>query len=242
MRELHPRPHEVGDVYDELAADARPMHDGRPWVMANMVASVDGAYAVDGRSAGLGTAGDRLVFHALRGLADVVLVGAGTARDERYRRPAANPELLDARTRLGQAPAPRLVLVSRSGRIPADQPFLHGEGAEPLLVHAGTAEVDGPPGVETMACGADGGVDLHELLRRLHADGHRWVLTEGGPGLLGQLHVAELLDELFITTSPRLVGGRDVGVLGRADAVVHPVELRRLWLDDEGALLATYRR
>ncbi|MFY9886807.1 MAG: dihydrofolate reductase family protein, partial [Streptosporangiaceae bacterium] len=52
---------------------------------ANMVASADGAASLAGRSGGLSGAGDRMVFTVLRSLSDLVLVGAGTARAERYR-------------------------------------------------------------------------------------------------------------------------------------------------------------
>lgn len=212
--------------------------------MANMVASVDGAYAVDGRSGGLGTAGDRATFMALRALADVVLVGAGTARAENYRRPSAAPDAQALRAGRGQGPAARLALVSRSGHIPADQRFLTGDGPDPLLVHAEDLDPSElPAGVEAMECTSDdGGVDLPALLARLRADGVRWVLCEGGPGLLGQLHRADLIDELFATTSPTVVGGTDVGMLGHGPAVLRRRRLHRLWLDDEDAVLATYRR
>ena len=235
---------DIDDPIASLASDDRPPPDDRPWIMANMVASVDGAFAVDGRSGGLGTAGDRAVFLGLRALADVVLVGAGTARAENYRRPSAVPEAQALRAARGQEPAARLVLVSRSGHIPADQRFLSGDGPDPLLVHADDLDPSElPAGVEALECtGADGGVDLPALLARLRSDGARWVMCEGGPVLLGQLHRADLIDELFATTSPTMVGGADVGMLGSGPAIVRVRTLHRLWLDDEGALLATYRR
>ena len=64
---------------------AYPPLGGRPWVRANMVSSADGAATVAGRSAGLSSEGDRQVFSILRSLADVIMVGAGTARAEKYR-------------------------------------------------------------------------------------------------------------------------------------------------------------
>jgi riboflavin biosynthesis pyrimidine reductase len=244
MRQLLPTATDVPDPLAALAADDRPVPSDRPWVMANMVESVDGAYAVKGRSGGLGTPGDKLVFHSLRALADVVLVGAGTARAENYRRPTAVAAAAAIRAARGQAPAPRLVLVSRSGRIPPDQRFLDGDGEDPLLVHS--QELDPatlPHGVEPLECSAaDGGVDLVTLLRRLRDAGVRWVLCEGGPGLLGQLHRSDLVDELFVTISPSMVGGDDVGMLGPGPPLQRHRRLHRLWLDPDDALLATYRR
>src|ERR1043165_7544267 len=82
VRQLFPVPGgsvEPLDVYRDL-----PVVDGRPAVRLNMIASVDGSTAVDGLSGGLGGPADRKVFAALRSLADVVLVAAGTVRAENY--------------------------------------------------------------------------------------------------------------------------------------------------------------
>ncbi len=247
VRQLLPVLRPIADMsaaMNALADDDRPAPAGRPWIMANMVASIDGAYAVDGRSGGLGTAGDKIVFRCLRGLADVVLVGAGTARAEHYRRPQAVDAAQALRSERGQAPAARLVLVSRSGRVDARQRYLDGDGIEPLMVHAEALDHSAmPDGVQTLqSAGTDGGVDLIGLLDHLVSSGVRLVLCEGGPSLLGQLHRADLIDEIFVTTSPTMVGGADTGILGHSEAVLRNRRLHRLWLDDEGALLATWRR
>lgn len=86
----------------------------RPWVRANMVSSLDGSAVQDGRSGGLSGEADKAVFGVLRGLADVVLVGAGTAAAEGYRAPKAKASYADLRASLGQRPAP--VLDGRGGR------------------------------------------------------------------------------------------------------------------------------
>ena len=71
-----------------------------PWLRVNMVSTVDGsATGEGGRSGSINNEADERVFHILRGLADAIIVGAGTARAEGY----------------GPADPP-LVLVSRSGR------------------------------------------------------------------------------------------------------------------------------
>lgn len=244
MHQLVPEPGPVLDVLASLADDTRPVPADRPWVMANMVVSIDGAFAVDGRSGALGTPGDRTVFHALRALADVILVGAGTARDEHYRRPVAAADAAAIRSERGQQAAARLVLVSRRGLIPDDQPFLTGAGPDPLLVHAQPLDpAVVPAGVDAFECpDAAGGVDLPALLGRLRSDGARLVLCEGGPGLLGELHRQDLVDELFVTVSPRLVGGRSVGLLGSGPALLRARRLHRLWQDEDDALFSTYRR
>ena len=241
MRHLFPDRGELDDPFEMLAEDTRPQPPGRPWVMANMVASVDGAFAVDGRSGPLSGPADRAVFHALRALTDIVLVAAGTARAERYRRPWPVEEAQGLRRARGQDPAARLAVVSRSLHIPPDQPFLSGDGPDPLVLHPSDADPSGlPAGVEPRVSG-DTSTDLPGALTDLADDGARLVLCEGGPNLLGQLHAADLLDELFITTSPHLVGGDMVGLLGPTPARAHRFELHRV-MEDDGSLLLTYRR
>ena len=240
MRQLLPRDLVVEDLPALLGDDDRPAPPGRPWVLANMVASVDGAFAVDGRSGGLGGEPDRQMFTAVRSLPDVILVGAGTARTEGYRRPAPGPAA-DLRTARGQAGAPRLAVVSNRGHVPADQPFLAGEGPDPLLFHPASADVsDLPDGVEPVLAGA-GAVDLARVLELLAGFGARTVLCEGGPTLLGQLHAADLVDEYFVTLAPNAVGGEQVGFLGGTPARARDLRVHRLLVADD-VLLGTWRR
>ncbi len=241
MHQLLPDP--LPDLDLALLGDrsSHPAPPRRPWVMANMVTSIDGAFAVDARSGGLGGAGDRAVFRQLRAAADAVLAAAGTARAESYRRPRTQPELLAQRRDLGLADDPRLVLVSRSLRLPADLPLLEGEGPTPLVLHPVDADTSGvPDGVELRGVG-DHGVDLAAALEGLYDDGIRVLLCEGGPTLLGQLHRLDLIDELFVTVAPALVGGESVGLLGHGNELLRRRTLHRL-LEDEGSLFCTYRR
>ncbi|MFM7061880.1 MAG: dihydrofolate reductase family protein [Actinomycetes bacterium] len=240
MRQLLPSDHEVEDLPALLGLDDRTPPTGRPWVLANMVMSIDGAIAVDGRSGGLGGQPDRQMFTAVRSVPDVVLVGAGTARTERYRRPGPGPAA-ELRTGRGQTAAPLLAVVSNRALVPEDQPFLSGEGPDPLLFHPATADVrELPPGVEPVVAGP-AQVDLAEVLRLLAGRGARTVLCEGGPQLLGDLHAADLVDEYFVTVSPQAVGGDQVGVLGGTPAHVRGLRLHRLLAEDD-VVLGTWRR
>lgn len=235
-------PPEQFDLSVLLGREDRVAPQGRPWVMANMVASVDGAFSVQGRSGGLSGDADRAVFHALRAAADVVLVAAGTARQEQYRRPRTTDERwLEQRRSAGLSDDPRLVLVSRTLELPGDLPLLSGPGQVPLVLHPSSADpAQLPAGIEACASDAAHDVDLLEALRTLRTEGVEVVLCEGGPSLLGQLHAADLLDELFLTTSPVLVGGDRLGLLGSTPEHPRHQRLHRL-LEADGALLHTYR-
>jgi riboflavin biosynthesis pyrimidine reductase len=179
------------------------------WLRANMVASADGAAFLDGRSGGLSSTADRRLFGVLRALADVVLVGAGTARTEKYRPARRRPEL--AALRAGRADTPPIALVSRgldldlSAPLFADTPpdartIVITCAASPDHARAAAAKV-----ADVIVAG-DQVVDLAAALAALTDRGLGRVLCEGGPKLLGHLAEAGLVNELCLTVSPLLAG------------------------------------
>ncbi len=234
MRQLLPHPVDAADLDPATIyrVDRSPV-DGRPWVMANMVTTVDGATAVDGRSAGVSNDADRALFHHLRTLADVVLVGAGTARTERYR------------PIVGADPRP-LAVVSRSLALDWGSPLFVAAAARTLVLtsrRADPAALAQARAVADVCIRGDDQVDLEEALRWLGQRGHQVVLTEGGPSLLGDLRALGLLDELFLTLTPQLVGATDSAPLtghgiGRVET---PVGLTLVTvLEDHGTLFLRY--
>lgn len=241
MRQLLPT---ALDEVDLLAAYAYPSDVvDRPWVRANMVTSLDGAAAVDGRSGALGGAGDKQVFAVLRGLADAVLVGAGTARIEGYRALRAKLAYAALRASFGQQPAPALVLVSGRLDLDPDSALFHGGGQRTIVVtHSASdptrrkllAEV-----AEVIVAGDDA-VDGALALDALSARGIVRVLCEGGPHLLADVTAAGRLDELCLTLAPRVVGGAGTRIT-QGPALNQSFELAHL-LDDDGTLFARYVR
>ena len=124
-----------GPAVTALAAlYAYPVPRPAPWLRATMVTSADGAAAVDGRSGGLSGEADRLVFSVLRSLADVILVGAGTARAERYRPVRASEVWTELRD--GRAPVPPIAMVTRKLDLNEDAPLLApaAEGARTIVL------------------------------------------------------------------------------------------------------------
>lgn len=213
----------------------------RAWVRANMVASVDGAATVDGRSAGLGGAADKQVFGVLRGLCDAVLVGAGTARTEGYRALRARPEHAATRSARGQPPAPVLVLVSGRLDLDPDSALFHGGAARTVVVTGSTADArsrDRLAEVAEVVVAGEDRVDVGRALDALAARGLVRVLCEGGPQLLGDVVAAGRLDELCVTVSPHLVGGDAPRIVAGAAA---PTSLDLVQvLEQDGVLLARY--
>jgi len=179
-------------------------------VRANMVSTLDGgATGADHVSGSINGPADGRVFRVLRALADVVLIGAGTARAEGYSALGVPDGLAGLRAANGLAPTLELAVVTRSGDLP---PTLLGLDRPPLVVTRGSdpevvARLRAELGDDRVVVAGDDEVDLAAALDHLADRGLRRVLAEGGPSLLADLLDAGLLDELFLTWSPTLVGG-----------------------------------
>lgn len=242
MRQWHPtaRDEPLDGVYPDL-----PPRDGRRWVAVNMVTSVDGQVAIDGVSEGLGGPGDLGGFRALRSAVDVVMVGAGTARAERYGPAKVRAEARRARVDRGQAPRPTIAVVSASLHLDAVADRVL-EGAQGLVVvTSDAADADRRDALAargaTVVRAGRREVDLADALSQLAASGMPRVLVEGGPRLNRDMLAAGLVDELFVTVAPVLVGAEGPAGLvgGPLDAPV-ALELREGRLHD-GELLLRYR-
>ncbi len=218
----------------------------RPYVVVNMVASVDGAIAVEGRTSALSTPTDRRLFHYLRSLADVILVGAQTVRAEGYGPPRIPEELQQERQARGQQPVPRLAVVTGSLQLDWSSRLFTDSPSRPFLVApAGTdpGRLQEAEQVSDVVLAGASRVDLGEALLALRGHGVDVVLCEGGPTLNGELALGDLIDELCLTVSPILVGG-DV-----ATGVLAHVRLPGLLpmtlvhgLEEQGELYLRYRR
>src|SRR5829696_673376 len=144
MHRLHPTEHRAPH---EWLADVKP-HDrapaDRPFVYLNMVATVDGRAAIDGRSHALGSPTDTLLLTELRTLADAVLIGTGTLRAEGYGRLVGNAERVERRRAAGRRATPPAVLISRSLDLPWDA-GLFAAADQPVIVYTGSRTA--PPSV-----------------------------------------------------------------------------------------------
>ncbi|MHB8681222.1 MAG: pyrimidine reductase family protein [Acidimicrobiales bacterium] len=238
MRRLIPDSSDDVDLVDAYAiADAGGA--GRPFVRCNMISSLDGAVTRQGRSGTLGGSADRRLFHVLRSLADVVLVGAGTARAERYGPVRVADELRARRTERGQAPVPPVAVVTGSGDLDWASPFFTEAAARPMVFTV--AALDDAirrraQDVAEVVVAGEGRVDVVEVLDHLHRAGLHSVLLEGGPGLNADIVHAGLLDELCLTISPRLVAGAGPRVLAGEELPV-PLELEMTHLLEEDGFL-----
>jgi riboflavin-specific deaminase-like protein len=188
-----------------------------PRVRMNFIMSLDGAVTFDGSSGGLGDASDRAAMQAIRTLADVIVVGAGTVRAEGYGGVKVGEADASWRESHGWDPQPRLAIVSNRLDLDPEHPVFAEAVTRPIVVtHSGAPEAEREVLAEVAdvwVCG-ESAVDVDTMLDRLARDGLRQVLCEGGPGLFGSLLEAGLVDELCLSLSPMLVGG-DAGRIVR---------------------------
>jgi len=217
-------------------------------VRANAIASLDGGATTGGTSGGLGAAGDRRLFAVQRELADVIVVGAGTARAENYGGARMSIAQRQRRQARGQGEIPPLALVTRSGLLEHDLPVLTGSEVRPLVLTAAAAADDARSRLRSTAevidCSAadPGQVDLAVLLDRLADRGLPRVLCEGGPSLLGAFIAAGLLDEMCLTSAPILVGGSAVRIAAGGPDVATRMRRAHVLTDDDGYLYSRYVR
>jgi riboflavin biosynthesis pyrimidine reductase len=225
VRQLLPDPVDDVDPVD-VYADL-PEVDGRPAVRLNMIASVDGATAVAGVSGSLGGPADKAVFDALRSLTDVVLVAAGTVRAEHY----------------GPSPMP-VAVVTRSCLLDWEAPFFTAPMAKPIVVTVSNAPADNVERagrVADVVIAGEDDVDLRRAVVALGERGANRVLAEGGPTLNGQLAAADLLDEVCLTVSPKIVSGGSKRIVTGTD-LPEPIDMTlRSLCEADGLLFLRYR-
>ncbi len=193
---------------------AWPATDGAV-VRANMIASLDGGATVDGRSAGLGNAADEHLFGLLRDLADVILVGSGTVRAEKYGGIRGSAQLQERRQRWGLTAAPPPIAVVTGRGLDPAAPLFTDTDTPPIVITTQTGAATVPAGTRVIVAGDDR-VDLGVAIAALAAQGFRRIHCEGGPGVLASLVEADLLDECCLTLSPLLLGSRAARMLPAA--------------------------
>ena len=215
---------------------------GPRWLRANMVASADGAGFLEGRTAALSTPADMRLFGLLRVLADVVLVGAGTARLEEYKPARRRPSLEDLRA--GRPPTVPIAVVSRKLDLDFAAPLFTGAppDARTIVITCAGSPDDQRAAAARVAdviVAGETAVDLEEAVAALRDRGLGQVLCEGGPHLLGHLAAEGLLDELCLTVTPVLAGPGPTRVVAGAPFPARPMTLAHV-LTDDGELFCRY--
>lgn len=217
------------------------------WVAVNVVSALDGGIEVEGRSAGLSTPADRRVFALAHDLADVVLLGAGTAVAEEY--PGLRPDATVSarRERHGLSPVAPLAIVTSGASLPPDATSVVDVLAPSIVITCAASDPGRrhawrEAGARVLVTGAEE-VDLADAVGQLARYGMRRIDCEGGPGLVGALLARDLVDEIRLSVAPLAVAGRAARMARSTEALTPPAdfELGSLLVDD-GTLLVRYLR
>ena len=183
-----------------------PKLEERPYVLINMVSSLDGKAAVEGAAGSIGSAIDRAVMRNLRAHADAVMIGASTLRAERLSL-SVTQDLAQQRVSLGLKPQPLAVLITVSGDLPLENHLLDAT-SDNLLVFASPSTPSLSLKKISSLASVEISTGLYETLQVLKEQyAVDVLLVEGGSSLNHALVSEDLVDELFLTLSPKLLGG-----------------------------------
>lgn len=228
----------IVELYDRPAG-------GGPWLRVNFVESVDGAATRAGRSGGLSSEADKRVFNLLRTLCDVVLLGAGTMRDEGYGPMRVDAAASRSRVQRGLTPQPGFAIVS--GRLDLDpsSPVFVDAPSRPLVITLETSPVTRRRALDAVAdvvvCGSTS-LDVGAALDALRSRGLDRIHCEGGPSLFSTLLAAGAVDELCVTINPSIESGQAPRIASAAAAVGLPLDLGHVLHGDDGSLILRYTR
>lgn len=242
----------VGDLsslYADLVLGGGVAHD-TTWLALCMVSSVDGSVTLGDVSGGLGGPADRQALARIRDACDVILVGAGTVRDEDYPPYPGGADRQAKRRSKGLTARPPVAMVTRTGELPPGHPLVADPERAPIVIVPGDtadaalarlARTPAGDGIVAIVSGS-AEIDWPHALESLAAMGLRRVSCEGGPTLNAALLAADAVDEVFLTLAPALVAG-DGPRLSHGPSGAQRRELQLVSvLEHDGELLLRYQR
>jgi 2,5-diamino-6-(ribosylamino)-4(3H)-pyrimidinone 5'-phosphate reductase len=211
MPDLAARFEPVTPDYTALAFPAAPAE--RPYVIMNMVASVDGRAVIEGTERGLGSPTDQRLMRELRVHADIVLNGAGTLRASGTSSRTGDPALEAMREARGKSRAAVAAVMSASGDLPLDRAYFTARDFDAVVYLSTRAGPERRAAIVAMGrpvYDLPAGKEVEAMLRHMRSElNAQLVLVEGGPSVNGQLLELDAVDEIFVTIGPVLVGGSD---------------------------------
>jgi len=213
-------PDPASGLDDEALLEATRFPEEGTWMRVNFISSLDGAATRDGVSGGLGDDADRRLFALLRRAADVVLVGAGTLRDEEYEGLRVDDASVAWREAAGMAAHPTLAMISRSLSVDPDWSLFDDAPVRPIVYTVAAASAVRRESLQQVADVVTVGetdADPRRIRDDLTARGLRRIHAEGGPHVFAALLAAGVVDALHLTLAPTLEAG-DAGRIVRGDA------------------------
>lgn len=240
LRRTEPSNEPVDDLVGLYLGDRRNL-EGRPWVLINFVASLDGGTALHGKSSSLGDEDDKAVFQALRAVPDIIMVGATTVTAENYHPVTLDEERRERRLAAGLSEVPVLAIVS--GRLSFDPEARVFSDPEhrPMVI---TGPMADPAKLALLGDSAEliilEDVTPELILARLGAASV--ILCEGGPSLTGQFVASRVVDEVNLTVAPVMISGESARIAhGPLTDPPHEMRLDRVLTGDRSLFLRYLR-
>ena len=176
----------------------------RPYLVVYSTITVDGRLASKTGFSQLSCPHDLKRLHQLRASSDAIMVGANTIIVD-------DPSL---RLKYVEGRNPDRIVVDGLLRAPLNARVFTLKTANTLVLTTGKAsgekvEALRKMGVEVLIIGNEPPINMYEALSLLYKRGYRKVMAEGGGGLLWTLFKDSVVDELWLTVSPYIFGGRD---------------------------------
>ncbi|MDF0673419.1 MAG: dihydrofolate reductase family protein [Nitrospira sp.] len=230
----------------------------RPLIFGNFVQTLDGIVSlkIPGKSGGAEISGsneeDAFIMGMLRAYADAVVFGEDTFRNAPEHVwtagcvcPAFETEFHALRKHVGKDSLhPLNVVVSGRGRVDLDEPLFRHEEIRSLVLttEQGAARLHQKYGATLPATvhvlPGDAALDPSDMVALLHAEyGVKLFLHEGGPTLFSAFLEQSLLDELFLTMAPQIVGRSRTGERPAFSGPLELIPKQAIW----GTLLSVKR-
>lgn len=229
-----------------LEARVAPPTPAGGWLRVNFVTSLDGSATAEGVTGQLGGEDDLRVFDLLRRLADVVLVAAGTVRDEGYGPMRLHDEDVAWRRARGMSDHPVFAIVTGSASLDPSSAVFTDAPVRPVVLTSASAAASArgralSAVAEVVACG---GSDVDAVLVRqaLVERGLGRIHCEGGPSFLGSLVAADLVDELCLSVDPSLEGGAGSRIVRGSSPALRRMRLAHVLRGTGDLLLTRYVR
>lgn len=228
---------------------------GRAFIYTNYVSSLDGRIAIphpsgSGMVVPSATANDRdwRLFQELAVQADAIITSGRYLRDyadgraQEILRVYDDPrfsDLVDWRLSRGLSPQPDLIVISGSLDFPIPEALAHSDRRVIIFTHAG-ADADRRRALEqqlgVVMLAGDSDVEGKKLVAGMTELGYRTVYMATGPRVNHLLLDDDVLDRLYITLTPRLLGGRPFSSIVEGDLLQPTVDmtLSSLYFDPHG--------
>lgn len=209
--------------------DSAPPH--RPYIVMNMVATIDGKTVSGERGEpvhDLGSKNDHILMRRIQDAADAVLIGASSQRS------SANIHYANDLMR---------IVATKSGEILYESRFFTDAPKMAWILCTESTKIR--EGFQTLRCGEES-IDWKCALQKIKSELNvKTLLVEGGANLNAQILGMDCVDEMFLTIAPKVKLGENTPTYAGGTALAreslltfHLIEFHRV----EDEVFLRYRR